>query len=326
MRVMIYQYNGEDEASIVDDYIEKYGMEVITTDEPVHLGNTSLAKGCDFVLVGDMPISDDVMDSLGAAGVSILGSRTRHVRHIPIYRAKKNRIQVLRSGFAPDSQAEYAIMLMLMGLRKVKQVLRRSEAQDYRLIGNRGRTLKGMTVGVIGTGSTGKAVIERLSCFGATILAYDEKVDEEVKVLAKYVSFEDFLGKSDILTLHLPDTSTCRHILNVNTFAKMKDGIFIVNTAGGGLINTRDLIMALENEKIGAAALDDVEESPRGHHDYSYQQLRAHEPAILKSFSNVIMTPMMCQYTKENTEQLVRNSMNGCMKVLRGEETVFKIV
>lgn len=326
MKVIVYQYRPEDEEFILDKYAKEHNIDLITTDEPISLENISLAKGCDFILVGDGLMSDAMVDKLSEYGVKIIGSRTKSVRHIPIYRAKKKDIHVLRSGFAADSQAEYAIMLMLMGLRKVKQVLRRSAAQDFRLIGNKGRTLRGLTVGVVGTGSTGTAVIERLSCFGANILAFDEKKNDEVAKMAEYVSFDKLLKESDVVTIHLPDTSTCRHLFDVNTFAKMKEGALLINTAGGGLVNTKALIMALESGHLGGAALDDVEESPRGHHDYSYQQLRAHEPAILKSFANVIITPMMCQYTKENTEQLVINSMNGCMKVLNNKETVFKVI
>src|SRR5699024_3117255 len=144
----------------------------------------------------------------------------------------------------PDTVADFTLMLMLMSCKKIGHILKRSELQDYSLNGKIGKNIGDCTVGIIGTGNIGRAVIKRLTGFGCKILAYDPYENDEVKNAAEYVSFDRLLRESDIISLHTPGSDENHHLLNAEAFNKMKDGVIIINTARGRLIDTDALIDA----------------------------------------------------------------------------------
>ena len=145
---------------------------------------------------------------------------------------------------------------MLIAIRKYKPAMWRQNVNDYTLNGLMGRELRNMTIGVLGTGRIGATVIKNLSGFGCKIIAYDTYENENIKNIVEYVSLEEIFKKSDIITIHIPLTETSKNIINKQTIRLMKQGVIIVNTARGELMNIPDLIEGIENEKIGALALD----------------------------------------------------------------------
>jgi D-lactate dehydrogenase len=210
-------------------------------------------------------------------------------------------------------------MLMLMVIRKIKLISRVSGAQDFSLQSLRGREIRNMTVGVAGTGRIGARVIEHLSGFGCTILAYDSHQNKEVTRHARYVSWEELLAQSDMLTLHMPATDETHHLIDASSIAKMKDGVYIVNTARGSLIDTAALLDALENKKIAGAALDVIEdETGLYYKDLRETVIANRELAALKSYPNVIVTPHTAFYTDEAMSDMIENSLISCKNFLTG--------
>ena len=144
-------------------------------------------------------------------------------------------------------------MLMLMCTRKVGQILRRADAQDYSLKGKMGRDLSTMTVGVIGTGNIGRTVLHHLSGFGCRLLAYDLFPNEETRQYAEYVPLDTLYQECDIISLHTNATPENYHLINRDAIARMKDGVILINTARGTLMEPEALVDGWEGGKIGAA-------------------------------------------------------------------------
>lgn len=150
--------------------------------------------------------------------------------------------------YSPGSVADYTVMLMLMLMRGTKSILRETQRQNYCLNDLRGKELRDMTVGVLGTGRIGQAVMERLRGFGCKVLAYDRNQ----KTGADYVSFHELLEKSDIVTLHIPLAEDTRHMIGYEELEMMKQEALLINTGRGALVDTAALVEALKGQKIAA--------------------------------------------------------------------------
>jgi D-lactate dehydrogenase len=188
--------------------------------------------------------------------------------------------------------------------------MERASVQDFTLKGKIGIELHNATVGVIGTGRIGKTVINELYGFGCNIIAYDIYRSEEVKAKAEYVSLEELYKKSDIITLHTPATEDNYHMIDKSAIEQMKTGVMIINCARGSLIDTQALIDGIESGKIGFAGLDVIEqESGLYYFNRMGEPLGNPQLAILKSYSNVIVTPHTAFYTDEAVANMVENSI-----------------
>ena len=205
-------------------------------------------------------------------------------------------------------------------------ILGRTALQDYTLAGLNGKELKDLTIGVIGTGRIGETVIRDLSGFGCRILAYDLYEKDSVKELAEYVSLEEIWKEADVITLHTPLTEDNYHLINADTIAKMKDGVIIVNTARGALMDSDAFIEAIENGKIGAAGLDVVEnEFGLYYYDHKSDILKNRELALLRSFPNVTVSHHMAFYTRNYVETVVKDSMMSCKLYMEGRKNPWEV-
>ena len=223
----------------------------------------------------------------------------------------------------PKEKNEDTLMLMLMAIRKMKRIMQRAEINDFSLPGIQGGELHNFTVGVLGTGRIGRAVIRDLSGFGCRIYAYDAYENEEVKKYAEYVSFDELLTNSDIITLHVPGNAENTHLIDEAAFKKMKDGVIIVNTARGLIVDTQALIAALKSGKVGFAALDTFEgEAGLYYLNKETEKLDNDNMAVLKSFPNVILSPHMAFYTEQAVSDMVENSIKGILGLENGDNSL----
>lgn len=197
--------------------------------------------------------------------------------------------------------AEHAFALLLSTLRHIQEGNRRvtSGVFDYR--GLRGMTLQGKTLGIIGTGKIGKKVAEIAHGFGMRILAYDVYQDAGIveKFGVKYVTRDELYAESDIISLHAPALPSTKGMINAEALSKMKDGVIIVNTARGALINSKDLIAALDGGKVKHALLDVLE------HESAME-----EDSALVKHPKVITTPHIAFYADDS----MRNMYNDCFE------------
>jgi D-lactate dehydrogenase len=203
----------------------------------------------------------------------------------------------------------------------------RTNIQDFTLKGIQGRELKDLTVGVIGTGRIGRTVLKDLSGFGCRLLAYDLYENDEVKAMGvSYVSLEELWGQADVITLHAPLTDDNYHMINEEAIGKMKDGVMIINTARGGLIDSQALIRGIEKGKIGGAGLDVVEnEFGLYYYDHKSDILDNRELSILRGFPNVTVSHHMAFYTDDCVDTVVRDSLLGCKYFAEGAENPWEV-
>lgn len=326
MKILAYSHR-LDETEFFKEFSNKYNVEVVLTESEPTTETAKLAKGFDCISIITTIIDAELVEEFHKLGVKFISTRTIGYDHIDLKKAKELGIHVGNTTYSVNSVADYTIMLMLMATRKIKLIMEKSSAQDYSLKGVQGKELPNLTVGVLGTGRIGKTVIKHLSGFGCKVLAYDIYENEEVKAYAEYVDLNTILKSSDILTLHMPATDENHHMINKESIKLMKDQVYIINTARGTLINTNDLIEAIENKKIGGAALDVIEnEANLYYNNLNGKVLENRDLAILKSFPNVIVTPHTAFYTDQAVSDMVENSIKSCILFMENKENPWEVV
>ena len=326
MKVTVYSCREFDEKDMFLKYGKELGLELTLCPDAPDVGNLALAKGSECVDILTSKMTRELLEGLKENGVRYLVTRTIGYDHIDMSAAKELGITVANAPYGPHGVADYAVMMILMSIRKMKRIIERTNIQDYSLKGIQGRELKDLTVGVIGTGRIGETVIRNLSGFGCGLIACDIFEKEEVKKYAEYVSLEEMWKRADVITLHTPLTDDNYHMIGEDSIACMKDGVVIVNTARGGLIDSQALIAGIESGKIGAAGLDVVEnEFGLYYYDRKSDVLDNRELAILRGFPNVTVTHHMAFYTDDCVETVVRDSLTGCRLFLEGKENPWRI-
>lgn len=321
MKLFYYCTREFDELEICRECAEKYGIEFDYTTRYPTLENAELARGADAIGFTPCDMGTAMVERFAQLGVKYLLCHSIGFDHVDIRRARELGMRVSNVGYPPSGVAEYAIMLMLMCERKMAYTLKCSENQDYGLRGKMGRDFTHLTVGVIGTGNIGGAVVEHLSGFGCRLLAYDAFPREKVAQWATYVSLEELLAQSDVITLHTPHNAQTHHLINAQTLAQMKPGVTLVNTARGALIDTEALIDALESGRVGAAGLD-VLEQENGLYYYSRkgEVIANRSMAVLRSMPNVILTPHTAFYTDVNVRAMIEGNFISLSNMAAGRE------
>lgn len=326
MRVTVYSCRPFDEKAYFTEYAKELGIELVLCTDAPDLSNVDLSRGSCCVNVLTSKIDAKLIHAFHDNGVEYITTRTIGYDHIDLEAAKAHGIKVGNAPYGPNGVADYTVMLILMSIRKMGAILGRTALQDYTLAGLNGRELKDLTVGVIGTGRIGATVVRSLSGFGCRILANDLYEKEEVKQYAEYVPLAGIWQDADVITLHTPLTDENYHLINANTIAQMKDGVVIVNTARGALIDSEAFITAIEGGKIGAAGLDVVEnEFDLYYYDHKSDILKNRELALLRSFPNVIVSHHMAFYTRNYVETVVKDSLKSCKLYMEGKENPWEV-
>jgi D-specific alpha-keto acid dehydrogenase len=291
----------------------RLGVVPTITDAAVSEGNIGLALGNRCISIGHKTqVTNSTLLALSEAGVTYISTRSVGYNHIDVEYAEAVGISVETVYYSPDGVADYTLMLMLMVVRHAKSVVRRADVHDYRLNDVRGRELRDLTIGVIGTGRIGAAVTDRLRGFGCRILAYDTRP----KTSADYVSLDELLQQSDIATLHTPLTADTHRLLNRDRIERMKHGAVIVNTARGALLDTEALVSALESGSLGGAALDVLEgEEGIFYADCSDKPIESRLLLRLHKLPNVLISPHTAYYTDHALSDTVENSLLNCLNV-----------
>ena len=326
MKIAAYEVR-PDEKPVIEGLCKKYGIELIST--PANLDKTTahMAAGCDGVTtLGQSDYSNAVLDELKGYGVQVLASRCVGYNHMNCDYARSLGFRLCNGAYAPNGVAEYTVMAILMCIRKFKKALYNTNDNDFTLKGKMGRELRTMTVGVMGTGKIGFTIIKCLSGFGCRIIANDVYENDAVRAYAEYVDLDTLYKSCDIITLHTNATAANRHMIDANAIAKMKNGVVLINTARGTLIDPEALVNGLESGKIGAAGLDVVEnENGLFYFNHMGDALQNRELAMLRSFPNVIFTPHTAFYTDVNVASMVESAFKAVRAMADGEQTPLEV-
>jgi len=306
-----------DEAVLFKELAPQFGLALTITEAVVSEHNVALAYGNRCISVSHKThISNETLQALSEAGVTYISTRSAGFNHIDVEFARSLGITVGNVLYSPDSVADYTLMLILMSLRNAPATINRVQTRDFRPPVVRDKELRDLTVGVIGTGRIGAAVIARLQGFGCRVIAYDH----HPKTSVDYVPLNQLLQQSDVVTFHTPLTVETHHMLNRGRMARMKPGAFVINTGRGGLIDTEALIEGLENGVLGGAALDVVEgEEGIFYADYRQKPLPNDLLAHLLALPNVIVTPHTAYHTEHALRDIVLHTINNCLHFERSK-------
>jgi D-specific alpha-keto acid dehydrogenase len=290
----------------------RFGVVPTITEAAASEAAVGLASGNRCISVGHKTrITNSTLLALGRAGVRYISTRSVGYNHIDVEYAASVGISVENVAYSPDSVADYTLMLMLMAVRNARSVINRVDAHDYRLHDVRGRELRDLAIGVIGTGRIGAAVVNRLRGFGCRILAYDIL---RPGISADYVPLDELLRQSDIVTLHTPLNPDTYHLLDRRRIDGMKRGAFIINTGRGALLETEALVPALADGRLGGAALDVLEgEEGIFYADHRNRPVENKLLLRLRELPNVIISPHTAYYTEHALRDAVENSIINCL-------------
>jgi D-specific alpha-keto acid dehydrogenase len=301
-----------DEAQLFGQLASRFHVTPTITAAAISESNVTLASGNRCISIGHKdPVDNPTLLALSRDGVEYISTRSIGFDHIDVKYAESVGISVENVMYAPDGVADYTLMLMLMLVRNAKWTLSNVEAHDYRLNDVRAHELRDMTIGVVGTGRIGSAVIERVRGFGCRVVAWDRCATTS----ANYLPLDVLLERSDVVTLHTPLNPQTRHLLDQHSLEAMKQNAFLVNTARGPLIDTEALVTALESGRLGGAALD-VLEGEDGIF-YSDRRRRSVENELLlrlQQLPNVLISPHTAYYTDRALSDIVENTLINCRR------------
>ena len=298
-----------------DKVNEKYNYDIRYYKGHLNPNNVVLTKDTDAVCIFVNDTADAaVIDAMVDNGVKLLALRCAGFNNVDL-KAAKGKLPVVRvPAYSPYAVAEYSLALMLSLNRKIHRAYWRTRDGNFSLNGLMGFDMHGKTIGIIGTGKIAKILIRLLKGFGMRILAYDLYPDMKFagEEGISYVSLDELYRESDIISLHCPLTDQTKYMIDKDSIDKMKEGVMIINTGRGLLINTNDLIEGLKEKKIAAAGLDVYEEEGEYfYEDKSDKIIDDDVLARLLSFNIVIVTSHQAFFTKEALHNIAETTLQN---------------
>lgn len=301
-----------DEARMFDELAPEFGVLPTIIPAPVSEAGGRMLRGNACVSVSHTtPLPVPVLRALREAGVEYVSTRSIGLDHIDLAGAAELGITVGNASYPPDGVADFTVLLLLMALRDAPGVLARVDRQDFRLPRSRPRELRDLTVGVVGAGRIGRAVVDRLRGFGGRVLVCDPGRGG--------LPLDELLAESDVVSLHVPLLPETRHLLGPAQFERMRPGALVVNTSRGGVVDTAALVDALESGRLAGAALD-VVEGETGVFSFDRGADPVDDPLLarLLELPNVIVTPHVAFATAGALRATVRATLEQCAAFERG--------
>lgn len=302
---------------------QRFGIELAFFDFQLNEKTAKTAEGYDAVCIF---VNDDgsrkVLIELVKLGIKLVALRCAGFNNVDLDAAKELGIEVVRvPAYSPEAVAEHAVGLMMSLNRKIHRAYQRTRDANFSLEGLIGFNMHNRTVGIIGTGKIGMAAMRILKGFGMRILAYDPYPNQLALDLgAEYVDLKTLYAESDVISLHCPLTAENHHLLNKAAFDQMKNGVMIINTSRGGLIDSPAAIEALKQQKIGYLGMD-VYENERDlfFEDKSNDVIQDDVFRRLSSCHNVLFTGHQAFLTEEALLNISEITLDNLQQVESGQ-------
>lgn len=300
---------------VFDEVNGQYRVRIKYFETHLDEDTVSLAEGFDVVcvFVNDR-ITRTVIDTLVEGGTKLIALRCAGYNNVDIAAAKERLGVCHVPEYSPHAVAEHTVGLMLSLNRRIHKAYARSREHNFSINGLMGTDFYGKTAGVIGTGKIGKCVVRILRGMGMNVLAYDIAPDDAFagENHIAYVELSELLMHSDLILLHCPLTPKTRYIISDTTIDQMKDGVMLINTGRGALIQTTALIDGLKRGKIGSAALDVYEEEEAYFfEDRSEEIIDDESLARLLTFPNVLVTSHQGFFTREAMSNIAETTLRN---------------
>jgi D-lactate dehydrogenase len=314
MKTLVFSIHGFDKPFLIKAALGKH--ELGFTEQPLNETTAHFAKGFEVVaLFTSDNASAEVLAKLNECKVKFIALRSVGYDHVDLAKAKSLGIKVANvPAYSPYSIAEHTVALLMALNRKIllgQQLIRQN---DFRLDKLVGFDLHGKTVGIVGTGKIGTAFAKIMYGFGCKLLAYDIEVNKELikETQIEYVSLENVCKQSDAISINCPLNAATKYMFNKSKFSMMKKGVVFINTARGGIVNTKDLMEALDNGTVAFAGLDVYEnEKPIFFHNLIDRKMDDELFEKLRSYPNVLITGHQAFLTNEALEGIATTTMNN---------------
>jgi D-lactate dehydrogenase len=321
MRIAVFSTKSYDK-----EYLDRFNADVnelVYFEAPLNINTANLTQGYSgvCVFVNDK-LDDATIRAIARNGIRLIVLRCAGFNNVNLDAAKLNNITVLRvPAYSPHAVAEHAVALMLTLARKTHKAYNRVRENNFSLERLNGFNIHGKTVGVVGTGRIGEAFCRIMLGFGARVLAYDIAVSDELtRAGVVYKPLDELIKFSDIISLHCPLNPDTKYMINKDTIHSMKKGVMLINTSRGGLINTRDVLVALKQGKIGNLGIDVYEQEEKlFFNDLSESIVEDEVIARLISFPNVLITAHQGFFTNEALEQIASTTINNILAFKNGK-------
>jgi len=324
MRLLFYAAKVYDQKSF-DSVLDAYpGIEIDYIEHELEPRTAELAGGYDAICAF---VSADVgaatLKILKEKGVKTVLMRCAGYNNVDTEEAKKLGITVkIVPGYSPEAVAELAMGLALSVNRRLYKAYNKVRENDYSLRGLRGVNFYQKTAGIIGTGKIGAAMARICRGFGMKIIAYDVYENPSLKEFVEYVSLDELLSRSDLISLHCPLIDSTYHMINLENIKKMKDGVILVNTSRGALVDTDELIEGIRLNKFLGVGLDVYEEETGNVYEDRSDEIMAHSvTARLLSFPNVMITSHQGFYTLEALQAIAETTLQNMMDAAEQKRT-----
>ncbi len=306
---------------VLENYPE---IEIEYIEHELEPRTATLAKGYDAICAFvSADVGAETLKILHEAGVKTVLMRCAGFNNVDVEKAKELGIAVKRvPGYSPESVAEHAMALALAVNRRLYKAYNKVRENDYTLNGLRGVNFYGKTAGIVGTGKIGAAMCRICKGFGMRVIAYDVYKNPSLEEFVEYVSLDELLAQSDLISLHCPLMDSTYHLINLENIKKMKDGVILVNTSRGALIDTNELIEGIRLKKFLGVGLDVYEEETGNVYEDRSDEIMEHSvTARLLAFPNVIITSHQGFYTLEALNAIADTTLQNLMDAKNGLRT-----
>jgi D-lactate dehydrogenase len=289
----------------------------------------SLAKGADAVcaFVND-EVNGDVLAKLASVGVKLVVLRAAGFNNVDLEAARREGITVARvPAYSPYAVAEHTIALILTLNRNTHRAYNRVREGNFALEGLLGFDLFGKTAGIVGTGKIGEVVCRILTGFGCTVLAYDPQPNAACERMGvRYVTLDELLSLSDIITLHCPLTPATHHLIDAKALTRIKPGVMLINTSRGAVVDTKAVLRGLKDGTIGHLGLDVYEEeADLFFEDLSSRFIGDDVFARLLTFPNVLITGHQAFFTEEALTNIAETTIENITAFERTGQAVHEV-
>ena len=303
----------------------EYDFEIKYFENKLNSDTAFMANKCDGVVafVNDI-IDKATIEQLFEHNVKMIAMRCAGYNNVDFKAAFEKVHIVTVPAYSPYAVAEHAMALLLTLNRKTHRAYNRTRDFNFSINGLTGFDLNGKTIGIVGTGKIGQVFAKICKGFGMNVLAFDPYPNKNLEL--EYVTFEELCKKADIISLHCPLTKETYHLINEETIALMQDGVSIINTSRGALIDSEALLNAIKTGKIGSAGLDVYEEeSELFFEDFSNTILQDDILARLVSMPNVLVTSHQAFLTNEALSNIAKTTLENLKAYFEGESLTNEI-
>lgn len=317
----------DDEMDAINQYAEQHNITIKTTPKLIE-DALDLTTDIDGLVIQQRdPVPDHVYPILKEHGLKQLASRTAGYDMVNVPLAHENGLIVTNvPAYSPRSVAEFALMQIFRLLRNTYAFDHRVAQNDFRWAGLQSLEIHSATIGIIGVGRIGGTLAKLLKALDARVLGYDVNPRSDLAGIVEYVSKDELLQQSDVVSLHVDLNPTSVNLLTASDFQLMKNSAGLVNASRGPVVNTSDLIAALEAHTIKAVALDTVEgEGPVFNADLRQKGISDPQIAKLHALENVILTPHVAFFTNIAVQNMVDFALDDVLTILNGGHSSHEI-